>query len=314
MKLDILLAQYLYQRHKLQLQTVGTFLLNEEEYSNSFVPGEPIPDTSITFVQDEKTELDDELISYIASSTGKMRALAEADLDSLIHDGKELINLHQQFTIEGIGCIGQTLKGKLIFKAGKYVQSEYSPLNKHDKHGKPSARKSSLVNTILQDAPVIDPSSDGGLVRRWWIFAAIIILAGSAGLLASINKTSQEKRPGGKDQSSLSYFKNMISQPIADQASSLSVNDENGTGKSNFSSGHIIAYNVVFEVADSNRAFTRYHQLTSWGDNVVLYKKNSSKYALAAPFTTVPEDTVNTKDSIKVLFGRKVYIDKLTGR
>src|SRR6185436_20701101 len=83
LKLTQLLAEYLYSNKKLDVQGVGTFILDTSaviEIDNR----SPKTDTqgTIIFETNPAVKTETSLIEYISSHTGKMKALAIADLES----------------------------------------------------------------------------------------------------------------------------------------------------------------------------------------------------------------------------------------
>ena len=66
------------------------------------------------------TRPDDELIDFIRSHTGKIRPLAEADLESYLALGIQLLNIGKPFYFEGIGAITKNQEGNYEFVPGEY--------------------------------------------------------------------------------------------------------------------------------------------------------------------------------------------------
>ena len=59
----------------------------------------------IQYVQKPVSAPDEEFIDFIRRETGKIKPLAESDLDSFLSDGKILLNIDKPFHIEGIGSL-----------------------------------------------------------------------------------------------------------------------------------------------------------------------------------------------------------------
>ena len=59
----------------------------------------------IQFKQFNVLRADDALIEFIRTHTGKIKPLAESDLESYVADGKLMLNIGKPFHIEGIGTL-----------------------------------------------------------------------------------------------------------------------------------------------------------------------------------------------------------------
>src|SRR4029453_9831517 len=106
LKLSSLFAKYLYQYKTLRLPGIGIFTLD---------PAITIPDPTdklfpdflqnIQYTQQTVNAPDEDFINFIRTETGKIKPLAESDLDSFLSDGKILLNIGKPFLIEGIGFL-----------------------------------------------------------------------------------------------------------------------------------------------------------------------------------------------------------------
>jgi hypothetical protein len=106
LKISVLVAQYFYQHKVLNLPGIGSFYLDDE------VDVQSIGERSsrdliehIHFAQKTITRPDEELIDFIRKHTGKIRPLAESDLETFVADGKLMLNIGKPFFIEGIGTL-----------------------------------------------------------------------------------------------------------------------------------------------------------------------------------------------------------------
>ena len=120
MKLALLLAQYLYSHKKLDLPGIGTFhldpsvIIDPEADKNS----KPEPIEGIRFEYNNTIKENTALTEYIAAKSGKMKALAAADLDSHLWLGQQFLNIGKPFVLDGIGQLTKTQSGGLDFTAG----------------------------------------------------------------------------------------------------------------------------------------------------------------------------------------------------
>ena len=146
MKISVLVAQYFYQHRVLNLAGIGSFYLDDA------VDVQSIADKNsrdllehIHFAQKTITRPDDELIDFIRKHTGKIRPLAESDLETFVADGKLMLNIGKPFHIEGIGTLQKNKDGVYEFTPGlPAVQRLESPppINPPDRENDPVKKKS----------------------------------------------------------------------------------------------------------------------------------------------------------------------------
>jgi hypothetical protein len=122
LKISVLVAQYFYQHRVLNLPGIGSFYLDD------VVDIQSIGDRSsrdllehIHFAQKNITRPDDELIDFIRKHTGKIKPLAESDLDTFVADGKLMLNIGKPFFIEGIGTLQKNKDAVYEFVPGHPV-------------------------------------------------------------------------------------------------------------------------------------------------------------------------------------------------
>lgn len=119
-KVQELFAPYLYQYKKLTLPGIGTFQLdpaiNIQELKEDAWPSE-----AIVFQPDTRAQTDDDFLQYLVAQTGKMKILAQSDLDSYLYNGLQLLNIGKQMHLKGIGMISKSGNGNLSFVQGQPV-------------------------------------------------------------------------------------------------------------------------------------------------------------------------------------------------
>lgn len=119
LKLSALFSRYLYQHKTLSLPGIGIFSID---------PSLPIPEPTdksyadlahqVKFVQANVSRPEESLIDFIRTNTGKIRPLAESDLESFLSDGKILLNIGRPFYFEGIGSLQKNRQGTYDFFPG----------------------------------------------------------------------------------------------------------------------------------------------------------------------------------------------------
>ncbi len=119
-KIPSLIAQYLYTNQRLDLPGIGTFLLDSSAMSSlqnnkqRYAILEGVSFESNPSIKDAPA-----LIEFISEKTGKMKALAAADLDSHLQLALQFLNMRKPFSFEGIGILTKTMSGEF----------EYTPIS-----------------------------------------------------------------------------------------------------------------------------------------------------------------------------------------
>lgn len=121
MKVDNLLAQYLYQYKKLSLTGIGVFTLDDTAVLSDENAKTKTPIEGISFVSKLVGQPEDSLIEFIKLQTGKMKALALADLDSYTMLAHQFLNIGKPFYIEGVGTLQKNRDGSFQFNPGTSI-------------------------------------------------------------------------------------------------------------------------------------------------------------------------------------------------
>lgn len=121
MKISVLVAQYFYQNKRLNLPGIGTFYLDVAVDVQIIDKNSHDLLDHIHFAQKNIARPDEELIDFIRKHTGKIRPLAESDLETFVADGKLMLNIGKPFHIEGIGTLQKNREGVYEFTPGQPV-------------------------------------------------------------------------------------------------------------------------------------------------------------------------------------------------
>jgi hypothetical protein len=291
LKLSSLFSKYLYQEKKLRLPGIGEFTID---------PSITVPDTNdklfpdflqnIRFSQQQVTAPDEQFINFIRTETGKIKPLAESDLDSFLSDGKILLNIGKPFVIEGIGSLQKTREGILEFKSGAPQQHKMEPHNS-DSDAQTDKEKPFFLENNLQ----------GTSARKIWIalgaIAGIVIVIWGGYILYNRNSSPQlqnEQRDSlmpAQDSTQISSMPDSTHHDVATQ----------NTGTYKF---------VIERTANKGRALRRYNQLVENFAPVKMESKDSTLFKLYFVLPATPADTARIRDSLKIWYGRKVvYVE-----
>ena len=295
MKLSSLFSKYLYQEKKLRLPGIGEFTLD---------PSLTVPDISdklfadflqnIQFSQVQVTSADEQLINYIRTETGKIKPLAESDLDSFLSDGKILLNIGKPFFIEGIGSLLKTRDGKLEFTPGEPQQHRMEPVSAETDA---SAERSKTF--------YLDTRTRGTGARR-----VLLLLGAIAGIVIVIwggyILYIRNSKPEPIDQPAIvSVPMNVDSTRISAMPESFQRNNTDSADRGNGT------YKFVIErTANKARALRRYNQLVDNLTPIKMETTDSTFFKLYFILPAAPSDTARIRDSLKIWYARKVvYVE-----
>ena len=284
LKLGRVIALYLLYHHRVSLPGFG-IILHDEQASMPGQNGETVEsfsEGSLSFVADPKVTLEEPLLEFISKETGKMKSLARSDMDSLLQFGLELINISKPFHLEGIGTLQKNTKNQLEF----LQSSENIP---QDPFGRPS---STTVSKRMKSAA---PSPD--TVKKIGLGVLILLILLAVGFVVRwfIN------RPVAPDTSNLGV---QVTSPAPDTDKT-----EISAKPAGLSSSE--KFGVVLEQSGRQRAFKRFADLKQWGHNVRMATKDSVTYKLYILINAPLSDTAKHRDSLRVFFNRRVWIETL---
>lgn len=118
-KVQDLLADYLYQNKTLTLPAIGSFEL-DPTINFSDIKEENWPPDAIRFHQNTSAVADEAFIAYLVKQSGKMKPLALSDLESYLSNGIQLLNIGKPFAFKGIGSLSRS-GSNFIFQQGHPV-------------------------------------------------------------------------------------------------------------------------------------------------------------------------------------------------
>jgi hypothetical protein len=302
LKLSVLFAKYLYQNKSLNLPGIGSF-----EIDSSI----PIPEASeknyseflknVRFTEKTITKPEEGFIDFIRTHTGKIKPLAESDLDSYLSDGILLLNIGKPFFLEGIGTLQKTRAGRYEFTPGAPL---FERLDSYiDEKGEEKAYKKKSV--FDSEYSQMEPESNA--VRKLLIAGGIIIgiavVIGGGFLL--YNKTNDT--PTTLKTDSITIAKDSINAARADSIIRDSARKATNPPISNE------GYRFVIETTNNkDRALKRYRQLRDLNIPINLETNDSSFFKLYFLLPSNSSDTSRIKDSLERMFNSKrVIVEEL---
>ncbi len=298
MKLAALFAKFLYQHKELRLPGLGIFTLD---------PSIIIPESTdknyheftrnIQFRQTPVPHADDKFIDFIRTETGKIRPLAESDLDSFLSDGKILLNIGKPFHLEGIGYLQKNRDGRYEFTPG-------------DTHApKPNlTTKEAAEDTIKPKEYYPEDSGEPNNLRKVLMVAGAVVAAAVVIWLGYTlyTRNTAENVAGSTDSvvsAPDSTSSNVLLDSVQNKIDSVRAADASTPGTYRF---------VIERTANKARAIRRFNQIK---DNLTDIRmdahRDSTSFALYFVLPARASDTARIRDSLKVWYGRKnVWVEK----
>ncbi|MBS1743655.1 MAG: hypothetical protein JST81_11530 [Bacteroidetes bacterium] len=309
MKIEHLIAQYLYSNKKVTLQDIGVFYMAD----NVTIPSDPtkeaiLPENAIRFEYNTKAVQDDGLIDFIVQQTRKIKPLATSDLESFTILGRQFMNIGKPLPIGGLGLLQKNQAG------------EYEFIQSHTASTKFEAAPATLKEKEEPEVVFSTPPRKGNS-KTATIAAAIFFLI----LIASVAFYFVYKNNKDKKADQLLVQNNTPdSTPVQNNSSLLQKPDS--TSKDTVAAvnpavnqpvivnGTIpVDFKVVIRqyenAAHANKIANTYR---GYGYKVIQYPaKDSSGFKLAMEFKRPLTDTVKIIDSLKRIFtNSSPYIEK----
>jgi hypothetical protein len=283
LKLAPLLAQFLYVNKHLELPGIGSFVLDPSVviHNDDHKGGKPTNVEGVSFINNPAIKESPDLVQYISAQTGKMKALAAADLDSYLQLALQFLNIGKPFLVEGIGSLVKVKSGQFTFAPGELMSEKMKEY---------SAREISATSSTEESF-----SKAEGEKINWRKPVLIMLIVAGLGLGIW----------GG-----YTMYKNMKadnnSEPAIETTSVVPVTDttRTETGKENLDAQKTPAgnYKFVVEVAKKERGLARFNTLKGYGVNVNLETKDSQNYKIFFVLPASASDTTRIRDSLTALY------------
>jgi hypothetical protein len=276
LKLSPLLSQFLNSNKQLSLTGIGRFILNDSG--------------NITFQQDASVREDVELVIFIAESSGKMKSLVSADLDSHLELARQFLNIGKPYMFEGIGTLSKNKSGNYDF-----VPNNFSTEKNKENPGEGRDLTSTTENSFTDYEEMFSPKKPKGPATKkivtWLVALAGLSLAVFGGYKV-YNKTKNRKETADQKQESILIPRDTLPKST-DTIPALSKVDSSGN------------YRFVIETAGRQRAFKRYAQLKGIFVDVKMDTRDSVLFKLYFLLPATPADTTHKKDSLQRLYGTR---------
>ena len=293
MKLASLFAQYLYTHHRLDLPGIGTFhldpavitTLENTRQRSAMAEG-------ISFENNPATRESPELITFISTHTGKMKALASSDLESHLQLAQQFLNIGKPFALEGIGTLVKKKPGEL----------EFVPLSVSAEKIKEYKTKETAHAAMQEPTAPYEPFIDAPPRKGQWkkpVFAVLILLVAG---LAFWGAYTVYHSPAATDALPNAVTPPAPSQPARDTTATPATTLPNPAVPE--------YYDYILETPGKERALRRYAQLKKNGSPVYLETRDSVRFKLFVRLPAANADTAHIADSLRIFYGKPVYIEQ----
>jgi len=311
LKLPQLLAYFLYENKTLALPGIGVFTLDP----SIVIPEEtekeqPLNVHGVHFEYIPVLKPDPSLVEFIHKYTGKMKPLAESDLDSYLRLGIQLLNIGKPFYFEGIGSIIKNKEDRYDFEPGEFSTAKLS-LPGEAKTDSSDKRKKTF------DEPQTEYSPQSKAAKKILLVIGIIggialIAWGGYNLYKNKATTKGENENGSlvNREDTLQQVSHDTVSPAAAQTDSFLAKKKDSSILISKRSDSSLYKFVILTTQSKNHALRRYKQLDSISHSVKILTKDSSIFKVYFVIHTSPKDTLHIKDSLNSFYATKTTIEQ----
>ena len=295
MKLDPILSQYFHTNNELHLVGIGSFFKDAgygtEEESKQ---GRAKYQGQIRFERNTSKVNDEALVEFISAQTGKMKTLADSDLQSFLEQTIQYLNIGKAVVLEDIGTLVKNNEGNLRF----------IPYNEPEKYKDPaSIDAATTISSEEAFGPYNDKARNKG--NGWQKPLAFVLLIGGIALAIWGGYWLYRNTSNSKTEPITTAPAQIV--PIEDTMQTVQASDTISAQPTATLPG---GYKFVLETSNKQRALYRYEQLRSYFWDVKLETQDSVTYKIYMQLPIAVSDTLKVKDSLSTLTGRRVTIEQ----
>jgi hypothetical protein len=298
LKVAHLLARFLYNNKRLALAGIGNFTLDENAVIQVDVKQQKIPVLEgIQFQNDTYVKEDIELIAFISAETGKMKALASADLDSYLALAKQFLNIGKPFLLEGIGTLVKSQTGIFEFSPGTVLVEKMSSSGSTSKDRDASLQQPAEESFTGYDNDYAKKSSGNPALKK--IITGVLIIAGLGAAVWGGYTIYKNSQSNNQEQVTPVADNNVTPPVIKDTSSALQTNKPDSTQQIQTpATAATGSFKFVIEETGKIRAASRFAFLKRIGTPIQLETKDSVVFKLFYILPANPADTTRICDSL----------------
>ena len=291
MKVEHLLAQYLYNNKTVSLQDIGIFTLSPSVAIPTDSDRETqLPEGSIEFTYDPKAKQDEGLVDFIVLQTRKIKPLAASDLESYSILGRQFLNIGKPFPIEGLGTLQKSDDGLYEFVQGHTVNARLE------------APASALREKKQEDIDFSSQDRNTGSSKKTGLIIAVVLFVIIAAAALYYYQSVKETSPVASTQPVKDTPVNIAAMPpVTDTVRRDSVVN---TAPADGSSFHVVVRDYASKAAAEKSAL----RFRTFGYDLKIDSVDQTHFNLYMPFTLPLTDTLRVKDSLIRIFGKNTTI------
>ncbi len=310
MKLPQLLSHFLYINKELSLPGIGVFTLDPSIVIPELQDKEqPQIVQGVSFEKVAIRTAEPALIEFLHKYTGKMKTLAESDLDSYLRLGIQLLHIGKPFYFDGIGSITKSKDEQYEFIPGEY--STVKLVSPDEEKTEASDKRKKIL-----DEPEKEYSPQSQTAKRLLLTLAVI---GGIAIIAWAGYNLYKKKTAPTNNgpnSEVALKEDTETVQKIDTSKNINVQpDSIATKKDNIvlapkpTDSSFYKF-VILTTTNKHRAFRRYNQLDSIEHKVKISTKDSSLFKIYFVIHTSPKDTLRIKDSLNGFYATKTTIEQ----
>lgn len=302
MKIEYLIAQYLYSNKKVTLQDIGVFYLSE----NITIPTDHskdalLPDNAIRFEYNTKAVQDEGLINFIVQQTRKIRPLATSDLESFTILGRQFMNIGKPLPIGGLGVLQKNQHGEYEFIQGHIVNTKFEAA--------PVTLKEKEEPEVVFSTPPRKANSKTSAIAAL-IFLLILVASVAFYFVYKNNKDKKADQlliQNSNTDTAIVKKDSVLQKNVSSKDSVMPIQSVAPDGPD----GNEFKV-VIRQYKNLAHTLDIYNTYRSYGHKVIQYSaKDSSGYKLAIAFKRPYADSTKIKDSLRQIFSNSnPYIER----
>jgi len=305
LKIEQLIVQYLYSCKQVALPGIGTIKLKTDTVLPT--PGDKdfiMPADAFSFEYNLKAVEDEKFVDYIVQHTNKIKPLASSDLESYAILAKQFLNIGKPLVIEGVGTIQKNQQGFYEFSQGNFITPRIDNIPKlvKEKREEPISFESEYEGNNNNKNIIIAITLFAGIAMV--VFAAYYFLVLKQPESSAVTETPGIKQETGKKDTAKTAVA-AIDTIKKDTVNSVAILIPAPAALKTDSSNFKIVIKEYHSEEAINKAFSR---LKSYGHKLLIVKVDSTTYKLMMPFYKPLSDTARVRDSLKIFFGGKPYV------
>lgn len=310
MKVAHLLSEFLYSQKRLDLPGIGSFLLDPSVNTDadSSRSARNILTEGISFEANTAIRETPELISFIAERTGKIKALAAADLDSHLELARQFLNIGKPFLFEGIGSLSKLQSGQFSFTAGAIPveKATNKALKENTDLGEEESQASGFRSIFY-----VRKTRSGyrkPMIAALLLVGIVLAVWGGYKVYKRTTAKNNTEEKGSEAAPPVTTSLSDTNQPAnktvsnSNTPSTAPVTTAPAANTALLPPSPAGSYKFIVETADKKRGLTRYTKLKGYGIDIKMETADSLRFKLFFVLPALASDTTRLIDSLRRLY------------